>query len=167
MDQPESSMSPKVRGLHEYWCAKRGSRLMPARADVHPEEIKSLLPYVILADMQHDPLRIFYRLVGTGIVDAAKCDLTGNWLHEVDLDGNTPAWEEIYRRVAETRAPVFGSTRARMPLGGDRCFDWVVLPLSADGETVDMTLELEDWEGLRHMSESDAKSATWHLEPRF
>jgi hypothetical protein len=161
----EPARSPKVRELHDYWRAKRGSRRMPSRADIDPAEIKPLLPYVILADMRHDPLRVFFRLVGTGIVGAAKCDLTGHWLHEIDLDGNTPAWERIYRRVAGARAPVFGSTRATMPMGGDRRFDWVVLPLSADGESVNMTLELEDWEGLRHMSEADKAASTWRLEP--
>lgn len=163
----DQSLSGKVSELHRYWRAKCGNRRMPSRADLDPVEIKPLLPYLILADMRHDPLRVYYRLVGTGIVEAAHCDLTGHWLHEIDLDGNTPAWTRIYERVAATRAPVFGSTRAIISLGGDRRFDWVVLPLSADGSTVNMTLELEDWEGLRHMSDSDHENARWSLEPQF
>lgn len=164
-DAPSFIASTRVRTLHAYWNAKRGSRPMPARADIDPAEIKQLLPYILLADLHHDPLRVFYRLVGTGIVEAAKCDLTGHWLHEVDLDGNTPAWERVYRRVAETRAPVFGQTRAAVRPGDSRLFQWVVLPLSDDGAAVDRVLELEDWEMLRLMSEADIRGAAWSLEP--
>jgi hypothetical protein len=166
-DAPDRIASARVRTLYGYWMEKRGSRRMPARADIDPAEIKPLLPYLLLADLHHDPLRVFYRLVGTGVVAAAKCDLTGHWLHQVDLDGNTPAWERVYRRVAETGAPVFGQTRADIRPGDARLFQWVVLPLSDDGAIADRVLELEDWEMLRLMSEADVKSATWTLEPMF
>lgn len=166
-DPPPFIQSARVRAIHAYWRGKRGDGALPRRADIDPAEIKSLLPFVLLSDVHHDPFRVYFRLVGTGIVEAAKCDLTGHWLHEIDLDGNSPAWEEVYRRVAETRAPVFGQTRAAVRPGDDRLFQWVVLPLSDDGNRVDRVLELEDWDMLRLMSADDVRGASWRLETRL
>jgi len=137
---------------------------IPAR-DTDPAEIKPLLPYLLLTELLHDPLRVRFRLIGTRIVEAAKTDLTGQWLHEADLDGNNSIWNEVYRRVIETRAPVFGQTRATVRPGDVHLFQLVVLPLSDDGETVNRTVELEDWEMLRRLSKADVDAAEWRLEP--
>ncbi len=158
--------SARVRALYDYWCAVRGDRRMPSRAEIDPAEIKELLPHLLLTDLSYPPLRVFFRLVGTAIVEAAHCDLTGRWLHEVDLGQTNGAWADVYQRVAVSRAPVFGRTRALLQHADARAFHWVVLPLSEDGETVDHTLELEDWEMLRLISEEDAATAKWTLEPQ-
>lgn len=138
---------------------------MPSRGDIDPAEIKELLPHLLITDISYPPLRVHFRLVGTGIVEAAHCDLTGHWLHETDLGGTDEAWARVYERVAVSRSPVFGQTRATVRATDTRLFHWVVLPLSDDGETVNHTLELEDWEMLRLMSEEDVNTAVWTLEP--
>ena len=156
--------SERVKALYEYWLARRGSRPMPARADMDPADIKPLLPYVILTDVHHDPLRIFLRLVGTAVVEAAGRNLTGQWLHEAQLDGGLDLWLRNYRRVVEEREPVVGCTRATVQHTDVRVFEWIILPLSSDGVTVDKTIELEDWEALRHMSEDQIELAEWKIE---
>lgn len=163
---PNLSGSARVCALYDYWRGKCGDRGMPSRADIEPGEIKSLLPHLMLTDLSYPPLRVFFRLVGTAIVEAAHCDLTGRWLHEVDLGETKKAWEGVYQRVAVARVPVFGVTRAVLQHADTRAFHWVVLPLSGDGETVDHTLELEDWEMLRLISEEDVATARWTLEVR-
>jgi len=161
---PKSLSSSKVKALYEYWELKRGSRPMPARADIDPAEIKQLLPYIILADVHHDPLRIFFRLAGTAVVEAAGRDLTGQWLHEAVVDGGVELWMRNYSRLVESRRPVFGRTRATMKADDVRVFEWVMLPLSSDGKVVDKTLELEDWDALRSMSAEEIDRATWEVE---
>ena len=39
-----------------------------------------------------------------------------------------------------------------------------MLPLSSDGETVDKTIELEDWEALRRMSDTQLQQSDWSVE---
>jgi hypothetical protein len=156
--------SSRVRELYEYWNAKRGDRAMPGREDIDPAEIKGLLPYVLLTDLHHDPLRVFFRLVGTAVAQAAGRDITGRWLHEIPLDGGLDLWLQNYERLVRERRPVCGRTRASVRAGDERVFEWILLPLSSDGEGVDKTLELEDWEALRRMSPDQIDHATWSIE---
>lgn len=156
--------SARVKALYDYWCAKRGDRPMPTRADIDPTEIKGLLPYILLTDLHYDPLRVFFRLVGTAVGEAAGRNLTGQWLHEAQVDGGIELWLKNYERLVRDGVPVFGRTRATVQPGDDRFFEWILLPLSSDGETVDKTLELEDWEALRRMSDDQIEHATWSVE---
>lgn len=164
-DDPIARMrSPRVKALYAYWLGKRGECCMPSRDDIDPAEIKDLLPYVILTDVHHDPLRVLFRLVGTAVAEAAGRDLTGKWLHESPLDGGLELWMANYQRLVRQRAPVFGCTRATVQPGVERTFEWILLPLSSDGATVDKTLELEDWEALRSMTEDQIEHASWSTE---
>lgn len=135
----------RVQRLAEYWQRKRGDRIMPARADIDPAEIKPLLPYLIIADVFADPVRVRYRLAGTAVCEAFGCNIAGRWLEELDVNGGVPFWIEQYGRLIASRAPIFG--RASGALAGVELFraDWVLLPLSSDGATVGQCLEMEDW----------------------
>lgn len=156
--------SERVKALYDYWRAKRRDRAMPCRGDIDPTEIKVLLPYVLLTDIHYEPLRVYIRLVGTAVAEAAGRNLTGQWLHEAQLDGGVELWLRNYRRLVEERVPVCGRTRATVRPGDERFFEWILLPLSSDGRVVDKTVELEDWEALRRMSEDEINHATWTVE---
>lgn len=160
----ERISSAKAQALYQYWSDKRQSRPMPSRADIDPADIKDLLPYLLLTDVHHDPLRVHFRLVGTAVVDAAGRDMTGQWLHEAEVAGGAEIWLRHYERLVRERAPVCGCTRASLPGNDERSFEWILLPLSSDGETVDKTIELEDWEALRDMSTDMIARATWTVE---
>ena len=54
----------QLKALLAYWRQKKGDRRAPTRADIDPAEIKRLLPYVGLVDVERSPLRFRYRLVG-------------------------------------------------------------------------------------------------------
>lgn len=165
MRDPELHLtSPRARALYEYWASKGGARRLPSRADIDPAEIKSLLPYILLTDLHHDPLRVFFRLVGTAVAEAVGRNITGQWLHEVPLDGGFELWLQTYRRLVDTREPIVGRNRATVQPGDERLFEWIILPLSSDGNTVDKTLELEDWEALCRMSAEEIEQASWNVE---
>jgi hypothetical protein len=142
---PSPARSSRVQRLGDYWQRKRGDRVMPARADIEPAQIKPLLPYLIIADVFADPVRVRYRLAGTAVCEAFGCNIAGSWLDELDVNGGVPFWIEQYGRLIAARAPIFG--RASGTLGGVELFraDWTLLPLSSDGTRLDQCLEMEDW----------------------
>jgi hypothetical protein len=142
---PPPPPSSRVQRLSDYWRRTRGSRIMPARSDIEPAEIKPLLPYLLIADVFADPVRVRYRLAGTAVCEAFGRNIAGCWLDELDVNGGVPFWIEQYGRLIASRAPVFG--RASGALGSVELFraDWVLLPLSTDGTSVDRSLEMEDW----------------------
>ena len=79
----------RLRALFGYWREKRGDGTMPARADLDPLEIPTLLPIVGLVDVLDGGARFRYRLVGTEIVDVDGHDATGRFLDEVLPDSGS------------------------------------------------------------------------------
>lgn len=84
--------SETIRMVQGYWNRVRGSRRFPAKSDIDPAEIKSALPYILISEVQQNPLRVRYRLVGTESAHFAGEDFTGKWLHETD-------WGEDVRTI--------------------------------------------------------------------
>src|SRR3546814_11904526 len=81
-------VEPELREIYHYWSGKRGGRCYPTRADIRPEEIKRLLPFVLLLDVLDDGRHFRFRLVGT---DAASgIDPTAKLLPEAAPGGGHP-----------------------------------------------------------------------------
>jgi hypothetical protein len=155
--------SPRVGELSSYWEGKRGHRAMPCRSDIDPAEIKHLLPSLLIGDLLQDPLRVRYRLAGTHICEAFGFNVTGRWLHDLDVAGDLAFWEAQYGRMMATRAPVFGSTVGSV--GNVEYFrsDWVLLPLSHDGVVPHQSLEMEDWVRNRPTAKFNDPEITWRV----
>ena len=127
-----------LRQVFAYWLKKKGKRMAPSRDDIDPSEIKALLPYVGLAEVQRDPLRFRYRLVGTEVIAGYGRELTGSYLDEVDLDAHQHQILDEYRRVVEKCEPICTSWEYTRDDGRHICYERLALPLSSDGKTVDM-----------------------------
>ncbi|HUL09902.1 MAG TPA: PAS domain-containing protein [Candidatus Acidoferrum sp.] len=141
-----SVSSAKVRQLHAHWERVRGARLMPTRTDIDPSAIKPLLPNIVMADVFHDPLRVYYRLVGTAVVEHSRFDFTGKWLHEVEF-GEPKDWIALYELFVREKRPLFD--RSEIPfedaIRPPQPYEFCMLPLSADGATVTGMISLEDY----------------------
>lgn len=129
----------RLRALFGYWREKRGDRAMPARDDLDPLEIPTLLPIVGLVDVLDDGARFRYRLIGTEIVDVAGHDPTGRFLDEVLPDsGYAEYLIGLFREVARERRPLYGESDFRGPGRIEHRVRRLLMPLSRDGRAVDM-----------------------------
>jgi len=141
--------SAKIRRLHDYWQKLRADRMMPARTEIDPAALKPLLANLVIADVLHAPLRVRYRLVGTTVVEHSRFDFTGRWLHEIDF-GESQDWLALYEVFVREKRPLFDHSaipfedRLRPPAPYEFC----MLPLSADGMTVNAMVSLEDYAPL-------------------
>lgn len=146
--------SRAVRELLAYWRSKcrpaqDGGQIIPSRGDVDPSEIRGLLPSILIADVTIDPIRVRYRLAGTRICESFGANITGRWLHDLDVTGGVEFWCERYMEMILSRAPILGRTVGL--LNGVECFrsDWALCPLidspATDGGAVVQSLEIEDW----------------------
>ena len=134
--------SPRIRELHDYWKSKCNDIVPPPRSAIEPAEIRTLLPYLLLAELGAEPLRISYRLVGTAVVRWHGEDFTGRE-HDGVASLAESGVEDSYRAVLQTKAPVFGRSAL---YAGDQswiAFDYAVFPLSDDGKTVNKCLVIE------------------------
>ena len=136
---PYSPKSPIVRAGVDYWTRMRGDRRMPSREDLNPLEIPDLLPYVMLIDVLPEPLDFRFRLLGTEHDQIVGGDYRGRCFSSLPhtAPGN-PIWDQ-YAEVVTRRQPVCGQVSY---VGRDadvsRRFEHALMPLSCDGENVDM-----------------------------
>ena len=101
----EGLNSPKLRAAYDYWNARRGTRAMPSRADIRPEDMVGLLGNAMLVDVTYDPPDLRYRLFGSDIALAHGADFTGLSVKEIEPEGfNDLIWRQ-YMEVVASREP--------------------------------------------------------------
>jgi hypothetical protein len=133
-----------VRTLHRWWL-ERCTGDIPDRADLDPADLKPLLPNLFVVEVEHDPFRIRYRLVGTRAIEVTGYDITGHYLDNLlPADASEP-WVEHYRTAYRSRRPVFGSVEAPTRGGGRFTYEFGLFPLRKGGATVEQFVSIEDY----------------------
>jgi hypothetical protein len=132
--------SAKLDALHEYWLSIRAGRRMPARADVDPVQIpRHLLANILLIEVSYDPLRFYYRVMGTAIAKMLGEDWTGKFVDEIEAANKNILQQ--YIDVAESAEPsIYFNQYPKFDklLGHNRMLDYerLLMPLSDDDQTV-------------------------------
>ena len=137
---PATADDPRLREIHAYWESRRGGRRMPSRAEIDPASIPRLLPYLVLVDVLDEPRDFRFRLAGTHFGDVVGRDVTGLRIGEALPPAFHAETHYHWSNCVERRAPLVGIGRLWLPA---RDFiDWkgILLPLSADGASVNMIL---------------------------
>ena len=135
--------NPLLRKGLDLWARMRGYRRFPARSDLSPRDMASLLRNTALVRVLKGGEEYEFRIVGDAIVQAQWASLQGLTMREVDskLPGYGSALRSGYRAVFETREPL--AYRGWFERSADkRAFfhESLVLPLGTDGKTVDHLL---------------------------
>jgi hypothetical protein len=138
--------SQRLRDFDAYWRSKMQPGRLPARGDIDPADIKPLLPYLMIVDLEFAPFRVRYRLSGTKIDDYNGV-LTNRYLDEIDLI--PPDMQAriitLFQSTIRERRPFFVRdylvtlSGSRHPVYGG------VWPLSSDGSTIDQCIAMEDY----------------------
>ena len=131
-----------------YWESKRGGRLMPRRSDLDPAEIRELLPNLLLIDVLHEPRDFRYRLIGTGIVSRLARDYTGHCFSEFPQQREGSCIWQSYVRTVSDRRPHYSDIPYVGPDRYVRQFQDLQMPLSEDGETVNMVFTYAAFERI-------------------
>lgn len=133
----------QVVRMHRYWREIRpAGRLIPRRRDFDPAAVPRLLPAIRLYDVERDPWRFRYRLVGTELVRMLGRDPTGTWYDENVPHAQATRSHADLVFVGEARGLCYrrGFPLALAPLKDHVTSERILLPLSEDGRQVDMVL---------------------------
>jgi hypothetical protein len=130
--------APVNRDILRYWLSKRTKKQIPPRSRIEPAEIARLLPNIMLIDVEYAPLRFRFRLVGTQLVSVYGGEYTGRYLDELDLDDHGRAITCDYKEAAQCGMPQCDEYAYQMDSERYRHFERLLLPLSADGHSVNM-----------------------------
>jgi hypothetical protein len=143
--EQDQLQSVDIVRLYDHWSALRRGREFPAKGDIDPSAIVSCLPFLSIAEIYREPLRIRYRLVGTEIVRLRGGDPTWKWMHELGWSQETVAeFLTQYDIMLRRREPIFGVDDILWIDGRPRLYEWALLPLSDDGTTITHCIVIED-----------------------
>lgn len=148
----ERCRSRLVRSLHDWWMARREASGIPDRLSLNPADFTSMLPNLVIAEVEQDPFRIRYRLVGTRVTEFTGFDFTGRYLDELIALGSTNQWLDNYASAYEGRHPVYGSVTEPTTVGGTFTFEFALFPLSRGGDRVEQFVAVEDYFGATFTS---------------
>ncbi len=131
---------PELAKLYRYWDRKRGTRAMPSRRDILPEEIPDLLGNLFMVDVVREEAqtRYRYRLVGTALTAIMDQELTGKFIDQMPFLYRKFALP-AYREVQRVGRPTYKETNAFEGWLVIR-YKRLLLPLSTDGEHIDIVL---------------------------
>jgi hypothetical protein len=146
--EPEECLSDLLKFLHAWWMDARGSADVPDRADLRPHEMKPLLPFLFIADAEHGPFRVRYRLVGTRAAEITGFGITGRCLDELLSAEPGQPWMDHYRPAYLTRSPLLGATTVPTSDGKLFTYEFGIFPLRKGGEVIDQFVAVEDYFGL-------------------
>jgi hypothetical protein len=159
---PGHITSRLVLGFFAYWERVRAGRPAPGWTEIDPAAIKPLLPYLLVAEVQHEPFDLRYRLVGTEVVASYGYDPTWDTLcstHRATED----IWFHLYRRVIETKRPCFGQYTLQTGPHDVARVDTGTFPLASDGMTIDRIIEVEDWDMARGLKHRTVDPKAWRF----
>ncbi|MHA1537085.1 MAG: PAS domain-containing protein [Alphaproteobacteria bacterium] len=136
----KSSLNESVHG---YWRGCAGANPMPARRDIDPViDLGSLVENLILIDVERDPLRFRFRLVGTVVVELVGADMTGMYLDEaVETEEQIALIQTDCEAIVNLGQAMV--SQVRFPFGnarGNIDYECLLMPLSDDAKNVNMIL---------------------------
>ncbi len=146
-------MGPDLRGrirhpvtleIYDHWQYLRGGRPMADRAQIDPVDFKRILPHLLLLDVEGEPPRFRYRLVGTAICEARLglevVDQTGYYADEIihNYSDNSPLidFKTCYTEICPVLARGSFDDSSRVP----GYYERIVLPLSHGDDNLRMLL---------------------------
>ncbi|HVO00692.1 MAG TPA: PAS domain-containing protein [Candidatus Cybelea sp.] len=141
----DAEIGAELKRALDYWQAKRGDRLAPARIDIEPLDLAPLLPRVTLVDVSAEPLDFRYRLAGTGIFDIHGAELTNTRACDLKPVPYGALIHRHYAEAVERKAPL--AHRLLLEVGGLRSsYLRIILPLSDDGGVINRLMTVESYQ---------------------
>ena len=137
--------SPALQRLYDDWESRRRGRLMPARADFDPVDLKDILGNLTMVDVLRDPLRFRVRVHATNVAARVGFDLTGKEIDAITDPHYRKLVRDHYTAVVERRRPVL-EFRDRV-MTDNICLhcEVLALPLGNDGQVVDRVMSAFVW----------------------
>ncbi|WP_281684587.1 PAS domain-containing protein [Thalassobaculum salexigens] len=146
IDESNALRSGELRRLLAMWVRRRVGTGVPAREAFTAEEFMSFGGRVVLLDVEPDPFRLRFRLLGTRVTLAVGRDATGSYLDEVYEPVYWNRLRQHFRRVIDERRPLrmFGNmAHSRKPHVAAESID---MPLAGPDGSVAMILQGFDFE---------------------
>lgn len=143
LDPVENSMEirdNRLRGLFHYWDSKLHGRSMPSRRDLDPLEMRPWLGNLVLVDFPPNLAEYKIRLEGVNVVQFYGSSRTGRGIEAMTSEHERNVVLPQYFSVVQSKTPAYFEAEFVSSEGVLTYQHKLILPLSDDGERVNMTL---------------------------
>ncbi len=148
-ERAEQAKSEKARRLFEYWLRLKRNGMPGPRTAFDPTEVPSLLSSLLLGDLEADPFRVYFRLVGTKVSAFSRLDFSGYYLDALDYKGrDSVEWLECYRHIHKSQKGVVGINRVTWPDERPIEYEFAVLPLARGTDPAGSFIAIEVYDQL-------------------
>lgn len=150
-----------TRRLFEYWQGTLLDGAPPQRTEVDPAEIKDILPFVLLGDIEPAPFRVLFRLIGTTVAEFSRQDFTGRYLDELAYGArDSVEWRTCYAYIHDRHVGVVGDNQIRFTDGRVATYEFAILPLARGDDPVGSFIAVEAYEGFDRVHIPDLTPVT-------
>ncbi len=150
-----------TRRLFEYWRGTLRDGVPPRRNDIDPAEIKDILPFVLLGDIEPAPLRVLFRLIGTSVAEFSRQDFSGRYLDELAYGArDSVEWRLCYEYIHERRVGLVGDNRLTFTDGRIAIYEFAILPLRRGDDPAGSFIATEAYEGFDRFDIPDLTPVT-------
>jgi len=81
-----TALDPVIKAFDDHWHDLRGDRDIPLFADFRISKVpRKSIPYLCFLDVEYNPRRYKYRLIGTSIQAAYGADLKGKYIEDMEV----------------------------------------------------------------------------------
>jgi hypothetical protein len=148
-ERPDQARFEKTRALFDYWqTLQAGGR--PTRASLDPVAMKPYLANLLTGNIEPDPFRVLYKLVGTMVAEYSQYDFSNRYLDELSYSGRDDVnWESCYRHIHAIRLPIVGACSLKGAAGRViASYEYAVLPLWRDDDPAGSFVAIEVYDGI-------------------
>lgn len=139
---------PDLAELLQHWKALCGDRKMPERGDFDPAKVPRLLADICLVEVIDGGSDYFYRVAGSRLEELSGQKLQGRRFSEITHAEARESMRATCAASVHSARPVVIKNKLREPGRDHVSIIAIILPMSDDGETVNMILTLTEFEGI-------------------
>ena len=140
LDDPVEIRDARLLGLFDYWRGKLAGRVMPARRDIDPIEMKLWLGNLLLVEFPEDRMQYRIRVDGVNIAQFYGKSREGKGIEAMTSEEERRIVLPQYFLVLDHKQPAYYETQFVASEGVLIAQRKLLLPLSEDGERVNMIL---------------------------
>lgn len=149
-DLPGVVLSKGCQRIVQAWCAWRGGRLLPGKADMDLGELAEFMPWLALLEVA-GPDEARLRVAGSGLRDVYGTDMIGRNLKEITAPEDWPRRSARYMAQVSRPCGTYYFRRHTLPDGRTVSYETVALPVEAEEGVRQMLciiMPLRQWQTL-------------------
>ncbi|WP_374385130.1 PAS domain-containing protein [Dongia sp.] len=152
----EQARFPSTARLFDYWQGTLRDGVPIQRTEIDPAAIRDVLPFLLVGDIEPEPFRVLFRLVGTAVADFSRQDFSGRYLDELVYSARDSLdWSDCYRFVHAERCPVIGVNHLHYTDGRVNSYEFAILPLSRGADPAGSFVSTEAYDDFDRLQIPD------------